>query len=149
MLTFITQLPADKPIAGVHCVPVLDNGDIVMVWDREEKGLTTIGGRLEKGETIDEGLKREAMEEAGILLEESKIPFASWYWENTQTYTVWFLTKVKAFTKIPSGYEKTGYVIMNVQTAIEIITKLEGIGERVEIIRRAGILTGQLEKEEI
>lgn len=46
---------------------------------------------------------------------------------------------------MPNGFEKTGYVIMNFNTAIEMILKIEGPGERTEIIRRAGILAGQLD----
>ena len=145
MLKLISELPLDKRIAGVHCVPVLENGNMMMVWDREEQGLTTFGGRLEGSETIEEGLDREVMEEAGLILAEERIPFACWYWENTDTYTVWFLVKVKEFTKMPKGFEKTGYVIMNFETAIQMIARLEGIGERTEIIRRAGVLSGQIE----
>ncbi len=39
MLKLINELPTDFPIAGVHCVPVFDNGNLMMVWDREEKYL--------------------------------------------------------------------------------------------------------------
>ncbi|WP_222124403.1 NUDIX domain-containing protein, partial [Micrococcus luteus] len=45
--------------------------------------LTTIGGRLEENESIQEGLEREALEEAGIELAEIRIPFASWFWKET------------------------------------------------------------------
>ncbi|MEK3913368.1 hypothetical protein [Paenibacillus sp. FSL H7-0331] len=41
-------------------------------------------------------------------------------------------------------YEKTGYVITNFDTAIEIIQKIEGREERIADIRRAGILAGQI-----
>lgn len=68
MLRLISEVPSDKKIAGVHCVPVLSNGKMIMVWDREEQGLTTIGGRLEGNESIEEGLDREVMEEAGLKL---------------------------------------------------------------------------------
>ncbi|MBB3073485.1 hypothetical protein FHS14_006544, partial [Paenibacillus baekrokdamisoli] len=34
MLKFITEIPTDFPIGGVHCVPILGNGNLVMVWDR-------------------------------------------------------------------------------------------------------------------
>ncbi|MEK3913367.1 hypothetical protein [Paenibacillus sp. FSL H7-0331] len=42
MLTFITEVPTDKPVSGVHCIPVLDNGNVVMVWDTAEQVLTRI-----------------------------------------------------------------------------------------------------------
>ncbi|MEK4760722.1 NUDIX domain-containing protein [Viridibacillus sp. FSL E2-0187] len=67
MLNTIIDLPEDKRIAGVHCIPITENGTIVLAWDKEEKLLTTIGGRIEENESIDEALEREAMEEVGIL----------------------------------------------------------------------------------
>jgi 8-oxo-dGTP diphosphatase len=39
MLKKIQQLPTDKRIAGVHSVPLMADGSIVMVWDRNEKVL--------------------------------------------------------------------------------------------------------------
>ncbi|WP_245583810.1 NUDIX hydrolase [Paenibacillus terrigena] len=116
---------------------------MMMVWDRDEQGLTTIGGRLEANETLEAGLDREVMEEAGLLLADDRIPFAAWYWESTDTYTVWFLAKVNTMVQMPEGFEKTGCVIMNFETAIQMIMRLEGMGERVEIIRRARILAEQ------
>ncbi|MGM0883047.1 MAG: NUDIX hydrolase [Bacillota bacterium] len=73
----ISELPTDKPIAGVHCVPLLDNGNLVLAWDVYEKTLTTIGGRLEQDECIEEALNREALEEAGIVLKNERIPINS------------------------------------------------------------------------
>ncbi|MEK4486389.1 NUDIX domain-containing protein [Psychrobacillus sp. FSL H8-0484] len=93
MLNTIIDLPEDKRIAGVHCIPITENGTIVMAWDKEEKLLTTIGGRIEENESIDEALEREAMEEVGMTLSTKRIPFASWYWQASDTYTVWFLVK--------------------------------------------------------
>lgn len=90
MLTKINALPTDKKNAGVHCVPFTENGNILMAWDRDEQLLTTVGGRLEANENIDQALEREAMEEVGIVLGEEKIPFALWYWDSTDSYTIWF-----------------------------------------------------------
>ncbi|WP_256376736.1 NUDIX hydrolase [Cohnella herbarum] len=134
-------------MGGVHCIPLLDNGNLMMVWDREEKVLTTIGGRLEQNETIEDGLDREVMEEAGIELTEIRVPFASWFWKESNGYTIYFLTLVKRICEIPKGYEKTGYVIMNFETALDMIKNIEGREERIEIIRRAGILSGNLKDE--
>ncbi|WP_219836950.1 NUDIX domain-containing protein [Paenibacillus sp. R14(2021)] len=147
MLRFINEIPTDFPIGGVHCIPILDDGNLMMVWDREEKVLTTIGGRLELNESINEGLEREVMEEAGIEITDKRTTFASWFWEETQSYTIYILTNVKRFSEIPKGYEKTGYVIMNFETAIDMIKKIEGRGERIEIIRKAGILSRHLREE--
>lgn len=86
VLAFISELPIGKVIGGVHCVPVLDNGNLIMVWDREEKVLTTIGGRLANNESTFDALNREAMEEAGLILAEERTLFASWYWEEYDAY---------------------------------------------------------------
>jgi 8-oxo-dGTP diphosphatase len=146
MITFITEIPTDKRISGVHCVPVLDNGNLMMVWDRDEQVLTTIGGRLEEHESLDDGLNREAMEEAGIELADERIPFACWYWEEYDSYRLYFLAKVKNFVELSQDYETTGYVTMNFETAIAMIRKIEGREERIAIIKRAGILSGQLKE---
>lgn len=96
-----------------------------MSWDRDEQLLTTIGGRLEGNESIDQALEREAMEEVGILLEEEKIPFALWYWDSTDSYTIWFLAKVKKMEPYSFDFEKTGYVSFNFETALQLIEKIE------------------------
>ena len=125
LLTKIDALPTDKKIAGVHCVPFTQNGNILMAWDRDEQLLTTIGGRLEGNETIDQALEREAMEEVGILLEEEKIPFALLYWDSTDSYTIWFLAKVKKMEPYSFDFEKTGYVSFNFETALQLVAKIE------------------------
>jgi 8-oxo-dGTP diphosphatase len=135
VLKRINELPTDKRMAGVHCIPITESGTIVMAWDKAEKVLTTIGGRLEGNENIDEALDREAMEEAGLILEAERIPFASWYWESTDTYTVWFLVKVNRFIPYEFDFEKTGYVIFNFETARQIVSQIEGAGgERIQIL---------------
>jgi len=147
LLKFINEIPTDYPIGGVHCIPLLDNGNLMMVWDREEKVLTTIGGRIEQNETLEDGLNREVMEEAGIEITDVRLPFASWFWEESNGYTVYFLTHVKRICEMPKRYEKTGYVIMNFETALDMIKNIEGREERIKIIRRAGILSGYLKDE--
>lgn len=84
MLKYISEIPTDYPVGGVHCIPILDNGNLIMVWDRDEKVLTTIGGRIENHESLNEALDREAMEEAGIEIADIRIPFASWFWTETK-----------------------------------------------------------------
>lgn len=125
MLTKINALPTDKKNAGVHCVPFTENGNILMAWDRDEQLLTTVGGRLEANENIDQALEREAMEEVGIVLGEEKIPFALWYWDSTDSYTIWFLVKVIEMRPYTFDFEKTGYVLFNLETALQLIEKIE------------------------
>ena len=138
MLKAISVLPEDKKIAGVHCVPIMENGSIVMAWDKEEQLLTTIGGRLEGEESIEEALERESMEEVGMTIKSEKIPFASWYWESTDTFTIWFLVKVHKFIPYSFDFEKSGYVIFNFETAKQIISKMEPSNKiRIDILNLA------------
>lgn len=125
LLTKIDAMPTDKKIAGVHCVPFTENGNILMAWDRDEQLLTTIGGRIEENEDIDQALEREAMEEVGIVLGEEKVPFALWYWDSTDSYTIWFLAKIIEIKPYSYDFEKTGYVSFNFETALQLIEKIE------------------------
>jgi 8-oxo-dGTP pyrophosphatase MutT (NUDIX family) len=145
VLNTIINLPNDKKIAGVHCIPITENGTIVMAWDKEEQLLTTIGGRIEENESMNEALDREAFEEVGLTISSMRVPFASWYWESTNTYTVWFLVKVEKFTPYTFDFEKSGYVIYNFETAKQIISKLERENkERLQILNQAKELAEQL-----
>lgn len=137
MLKVINELPNNKKIAGVHCIPITEQGTIVMAWDRDEQVLTTIGGRIEGNEGLYEALEREAMEEVGIILSANRIPIASWYWTSTDTYTIYFLVKAERFIPISFEFEKTGYVIFNFETARQMVSKVEGRGERIQILEIA------------
>ncbi|BFH63521.1 NUDIX domain-containing protein [Paenibacillus azoreducens] len=137
MLKAISEFPADKKIAGIHSVPVTDDGMVVMVWDRNEKVLTTVGGRLENNEGIHTALDRETMEEAGITLDTNRVPIASWYWDHTDTYTVFVVAKVREFTALPDGFETTGRVVMNFETARQMVAKLEGDSHRIKVLEWA------------
>ncbi|MEK4229607.1 NUDIX hydrolase [Solibacillus sp. FSL H8-0538] len=132
MLNEVNDLPMDKRIASVHCIPITENGSIVMAWDNEEQLLTTIGGR------IDAALKREAMEEEGIIIGTERVPFASWYWKSSDTYTIWYLVKVEKFLPHPFDCEKSGYVIFNLETAKQLISKTEPDNDnRIQILNMA------------
>jgi len=128
------ELPTDKPIAGIHSIPVTEDGSIIMVWNRDEQTLTSIGGRIEAGEDLAAALNRETVEEAGLILQETRIPFAAWYWESTDTYTVFVAAKVQEYVTMPDGFETTGRVIMNIETARQMVMKLEGEGLRTELL---------------
>jgi len=117
-----------------------------MVWDKNEKALTTVGGRIENDEDINTALDRETIEEAGIILESQRIPIATWYWENTDTYTVFVVARVKKYTTLPEGFETTGRVTMNFETARQIITKIEGDGFRIGLLALAEPIYHQLHK---
>jgi len=85
----VDALPSDRRISAVHDVPFTDIGSILMAWDRDEHRLTTIGGRLEAGESLRTALDREAVEEAGVLLGAVRLPIAAFLWPDTLAYTVW------------------------------------------------------------
>lgn len=123
-LTPIDCLPTDAPIAGVHVVSVTEHGHIVMGWNKASGLLETVGGRIEPGESIEEALQREAWEEAGICLQGPYRPFASFYWESTQTYTVWFLAHAATLHREPPGFETSGRLVCNIATAKEIVRHL-------------------------
>ncbi|WP_127499468.1 NUDIX domain-containing protein [Paenibacillus glycanilyticus] len=129
--------PTDKRIAGIHSIPVTSNGSIVMVWDKYEQSLTTVGGRVEGDEDLITALDRETVEEAGLFLEDERIPVAAWYWESTNTYTVFVIAKVKQYVEIPEGFETTGRVTMNIETAKQMIIKMEGEGMRTDLLKIA------------
>ena len=129
--------PTNKKIAGVHSIPITEDGSIIMVWDKNEKALTTVGGRIEVNEDIDTALNRETIEEAGLILESKRVPIAAWYWESTDTYTVFVMARVKDYVIMPDGFETTGRVTMNFETARQIISKIEGEGLRLELLEIA------------
>ncbi|GGA11683.1 hypothetical protein GCM10008018_65960 [Paenibacillus marchantiophytorum] len=129
--------PTDKKIAGVHSIPITEDGSIIMVWDKNEKALTTVGGRIEVNEDINAALNRETIEEAGLILESKRVPIAAWYWESTDTYTVFVMARVKDYVIMPDVFETTGRVTMNFETARQIISKIEGEGLRLELLEIA------------
>ncbi|MBX4149169.1 NUDIX hydrolase [Paenibacillus lautus] len=137
MLRPINEYPKDKKVAGIHSLPITEDGSVIFVWDINEKTLTTVGGRIEEGEDLDSALNRETIEEAGIELEDKRIPIASWYWDNTDTYTVFVIARVKKYVNLPVGFETSGRVVMNFETARQLITKLEGISHRIELLNLA------------
>lgn len=58
-----------------HTVGILPNGKILLTWDEQpDRGpvITPAGGVLEKGETADEGAKREFLEETGYRVNRLK-----------------------------------------------------------------------------
>src|ERR1700730_19314384 len=138
--------PTDKKIAGVHSIPIAEDGSIVMVWDKNEKAITTVGGRIEVNEDIDTALNREAIEEAGLILESKRVPIAAWYWESTDSYTVFVMARVKDYVIMPEGFETTGRVTMNFETARQIISKIDGDGIRLELLEMAESVYEQLFK---
>lgn len=124
MLIRTESLPADRPVAAVHVIPVTDQGEIIMAWNGTARLLETVGGRLEQGESIDAALRREAVEEAGLLLAGPLTLFGLWYWDSSDTYTALYLARAAGTVPMPPGFETTGRVTFTFETARQIIASL-------------------------
>lgn len=59
-----TELPAAALCTAVFCVAITTGSKIVLA--RSERGWGLIGGHIEPGETADEALVRESLEEGGF-----------------------------------------------------------------------------------
>ncbi|MCK9858292.1 hypothetical protein [Paenibacillus sp. ATY16] len=70
-------------------------------------------------------------------MEDERIPVAAWYWESTNSYTVFVIAKVKQYVETPEGFETTGRVTMNIETAKQMIIKMEGEGMRTDLLKIA------------
>jgi 8-oxo-dGTP pyrophosphatase MutT (NUDIX family) len=139
MLTPVRALPGDAPIASIHVVAFVDRHHVVMAWDRIERYLTTIGGRVEGTESLTQALDREAIEEAGLVLEDRRDPIAAYRWPDTGTYTVFVVARVRRLVEIPPGFEKTGRVVCSLATAADIIRTVEPDPEvRLRVLELAG-----------
>jgi 8-oxo-dGTP pyrophosphatase MutT (NUDIX family) len=125
MLSAIQALPTDGPVESIHVVAFVDRQHVVMAWDQNERYLTTVGGRLEGGESPTEALDREAIEEAGVVLHSRREVFAAYRWPDSGNYTVFVVARVRRLVEMPSGYEKTGRVICSLETAADIVRTVE------------------------
>lgn len=105
-------------------IPVTADEEIVMGWNPTTRILETVGGRLEPGESIEAALRREAVEEAGLLLSEPFRLFGVWHWDTSDTYTALYLARAAGTVPIPPGFETTGRVTFTFETARQIIASL-------------------------
>jgi 8-oxo-dGTP diphosphatase len=66
------SLPSSTLCTAVMCVAIKD-GKVVLA--RSQRGWGMLGGHIEDGETLEEALRREALEEGGFVIERYS-PFA-------------------------------------------------------------------------
>jgi 8-oxo-dGTP pyrophosphatase MutT (NUDIX family) len=62
-----SSLPKPADCTAAFCVAIVPGGKIVL--EREERGWGMIGGHIDDGETIQQALTRECLEEGGFTVE--------------------------------------------------------------------------------
>jgi len=104
------------PITGAACVCFDPNGNIVLSKHKDE-GYDLLGGKTEPGETVEDTLKREALEEGGVELQS---------WEYLGYYHVH--QKENASPEYKTKYPKESVIVFFVAQG-EIVT--EPYGEEI------------------
>lgn len=108
-----------KPCAGV--IPVNEKGEVLLTEravDPHRGKLDILGGFLQTGETYEEGVQREAMEELGVTLDRLKY-LASYTHgyvyqgiEHTLA-TVIFTTRIESSTSLTAADDVASYKFVN------------------------------------
>jgi ADP-ribose pyrophosphatase YjhB (NUDIX family) len=69
----MTETPASRHSVSVAAVVVTEAGSILVTQRRDNGHWEPPGGVLELGESITDGLKREVLEETGLVVEPAKL----------------------------------------------------------------------------
>ena len=97
-------------------------GDRVVLCDIEERGWSIPSGHLQQGETPEQAIRREAQEEAGILLNRIR-PLGVYILDEpdgTRWYAPVFVGEVAHFTTIPDSSESHGVLLIPPEDVQEV-----------------------------
>lgn len=97
-------------------------GDRVVLCDIEGRGWSIPSGHLQQGETPEEAIRREAQEEAGIILDKIQ-PLGVYVLreaDGSQWYAPVFVGEVAHFTTIPDSSESHGVLLIPPEDVQEV-----------------------------
>lgn len=114
-------VPDDRPIVTGAVVPYTEQGEIVMF--RHQNGLIEfLGGHVEAGESVEDGVRREAIEEGGVVLEQDLRLIGYLVFDgNRPSYNLLYVGRVERFVPIPQGTESMGRLVFREDDVIDAI----------------------------
>lgn len=97
-------------------------GDRVVLSEIEGRGWSIPSGHLQEGETPEQAMRREAQEEAGILLERMQLlgVYVLQEADGSRWYAPVFLGEVAHFTAIPDSSESHGVLLIPPEDVQEV-----------------------------
>lgn len=116
------SIPQDRPIITAAVVPYTSQNEVVMF--RHENGLIEfLGGHIETGESIEEAVRREAIEEGGVILGD-KLHMVGYlvFSGLTPSYNPLYVSKSERFVPIPDGTESRGRLVFPASEVIGAIS---------------------------
>lgn len=102
---------ADEYICDVRAAAVLIRDNKILVQrDREGREYALPGGHIKIGETLEDGLIREAMEEMGVQIECKRLLWSEecfWEWKGKQAHNIsfYYLVELCGHAEIPDHGE--------------------------------------------